>query len=210
MENIKEQKEPVIKRSLTVHEQIAIAKVKQKSSVNSGPIFCTSETDGRQTLELALSENLEHQEAVDLLDSRIMEATGAANSIVGMKILTDVAKAIVPSKINAKEFGKQLNRIAQSMQALAPQDEYEGQLVAQLIVLHEHAMEWLRRSMDTERVNFANVYFNGASKLLTRHHETLEALLKYRRKGEQRVHVEHVHIHDGAQAIVGTITTGVG
>lgn len=55
-----------------------------------------------------------------------------------------------------------------------------------------------------------NVYLNGASKLLTRHHETLDALLKYRRKGEQRVHVEHVHIHGGGQAIVGNVTTGGG
>ncbi len=47
-------------------------------------------------------------------------------------------------------------------------------------------------------------------KLLARHHETLEALLKYRRKGEQRVHVEHVHIHDGGQAIVGNVIPGGG
>ncbi len=71
-----------------------------------------------------------------------------------------------------------LNKAAQSMQALAPQDEYEGQLVAQLVVLHEQAMDWLGRAMRTERVDFANVYLNGASKLLSRHHETLDALLK--------------------------------
>lgn len=71
-------------------------------------------------------------------------------------------------------------------------------------------MDWLGRAHRTERVDFANVYLNGASKLLTRHHETLEALLKYRRKGEQRVHVEHVHVHGGGQAIVGNVTTGGG
>jgi hypothetical protein len=53
------------------------------------------------------------------------------------------------------------------------------------------------------------MYLNGASKLLTRHHETLEALLTYRRKEEQRVHVEHVHLHDGGQAIVGNVRLGV-
>jgi hypothetical protein len=66
----------------------------------------------------------------------------------------------------------------------------------------EHAMDWLARAKRTERVDFSNVYLNGASKLLTRHHETLDALLKYRRKGEQRVQ-EHVHVYDGGQAIVG-------
>ena len=32
-----------------------------------------------------------------------------------------------------------------------------------------------------------------------------EVLLKYRRRGEQRVHVEHVHVHNGGKAIVGNI-----
>lgn len=35
----------------------------------------------------------------------------------------------------------------------------------------------------------------GASKLLASHHENLTSLLKYRRGGEQRVHVEYVHVN---------------
>jgi hypothetical protein len=34
----------------------------------------------------------------------------------------------------------------------------------------------------------------------------VDALAKLRRGGEQRVVVEHVHIHSGAQAIVGAVT----
>ena len=37
--------------------------------------------------------------------------------------------------------------------------------------------------------------------------EQLEAMQKLRGKaGQQRVTVEHVHVHNGAQAIVGTVT----
>ncbi len=82
--------------------------------------------------------------------------------------------------------------------------------MAQLVVLHEYAMNLLGRAMRVERADFANIYLNGASKLLARPHETLEVLLKYRRKGAQQVHVEHVHIHGGGQAIVGNVTTGRG
>lgn len=39
-------------------------------------------------------------------------------------------------------------------------------------------MEWLGKAMRAERPDFANIYVNGASKLLTRHHETLDTLLK--------------------------------
>src|SRR5437667_3012401 len=39
----------------------------------------------------------------------------------------------------------------------------------------------------------------------------VEALKRYRTKGEQKVTVEHVHLHAGGQAVVGTIETpGVG
>jgi len=116
----------------------------------------------------------------------------------------------MPAKTDIKAMAKQLNTIAESIRAMGPQDEYEGQLISQLVVLHEQAMEWLGKAKRTERVDFANVYLNGASKLLTRHHETLEALLKYRRKGEQRVHVEHVHVYGGGQAIVGNVSPGSG
>lgn len=208
--SIQKQKKPVTKRSLTKQEQNAIARLKQRSCVTPGPIFCASEDGGNGNLELVFDENLERSEAVDLLNSRILEATGAANRAVGLYLLTNVGKALIPAKAKNEEVAKQLDRLAQSMQTLAPQDEYEGQLIAQLIVLHENAMDWLSRAVRTEQVDFANIYLNGASKLLTRHHETLEALLKYRRKGDQRVHVEHVHIHGGGQAIVGNVSSGGG
>lgn len=205
-----EHPKPVIKRKLTDQEKKAIAKVKQRGDVNHGPIFRTTQVDGNEKLELVMDEQLERREAIDLLDSRVMEFTGSANRTVALQLLTNVAKAIVPVKAKGEELAKQIDSIALSMQALAPQDEYEGQLVAQLIVLHDHSMDWLGRAIRTERMDFANIYLNGASKLLARHHETLEALMKYRRNGEQRVHVEHVHVYGGAQAIVGNVTTGGG
>lgn len=185
---------PVIKRKLTPQEQKAIDCLQQKKNVNAKSIFCMREEEGNENLELAIDESLESHEASDLMDFHIMEVTGAANKLVGLQLIKNVAKATVSSNIQGKELVQQLNIAAKFMQALAPQDEYEGQLVVQLVVLHEQAMTWLGRAMRTERPDFANIYLNGASKLLTRHHETLEALLKYRRKGEQRVHVEHVHI----------------
>jgi hypothetical protein len=205
---INEQQKPVVKRRLTDQEKRSISRFNQREGA-SGSIFHAT-CEGNGTLELVLDEKLERSEAVNLVNSRIMEATGAANSTVGLQLLTNLAKAAISSKVKGGDIANQLNTLSQSMQALGPEDEYEGQLVAQLVVLHEQAMSWLGRAMNTDRVDFANVYLNGASKLLTRHHETLEALLKYRRKGEQRVHVEHVHIHGGAQAIVGNVTTGGG
>lgn len=197
------------KRGLTSQEQIAIGHLKQKRK-SPPTIFRAVESENEETFEFALDGNLVGSEANDLLDSQIMKVTGTADRSVAIQLLSNLGKALIPSKVKGKELVSQLNIVAHSMHALAPQDEYESQLVAQLVVLHEHSMDWLGRAMRTERVDFANVYLNGASKLLTRHHETLEALLKYRRKGEQRVHVEHVHVHGGGQAIVGNVSTGGG
>jgi hypothetical protein len=36
----------------------------------------------------------------------------------------------------------------------------------------------------------------------------IETLMKYRRKGEQRVVVQHVNVNDGGKAIVGLFQSG--
>ena len=38
----------------------------------------------------------------------------------------------------------------------------------------------------------------------------VEALQRYRGKGQQKIKVEHVHVHPGGQAIVGAVTGGGG
>ena len=38
----------------------------------------------------------------------------------------------------------------------------------------------------------------------------VDTLARLRRKGEQVVRVEHVHVYEGGQAIVGSVTTGEG
>jgi hypothetical protein len=47
-----------------------------------------------------------------------------------------------------------------------------------------------------------------AAKLTKANATQVEALKKYRSKGEQKVVVEHVHVHAGGQAIVGQVTPG--
>ena len=94
----------MIKRKLTDQEKKAIAKVKQRGDVNHGPIFRTTQVDGNEKLELVMDEQLERREAIDLLDSRVMEFTGSANRTVALQLLTNVAKAIVPVKAKGEEL----------------------------------------------------------------------------------------------------------
>lgn len=204
------QKAPTAKRGLTKEEMERVGRLKQHPAQKMSSLLSSNETNGKESLELSLDHSLAQNDAIDLMNAQLFASTGNANSTLGLRLLTNVGKAMIPANAKIHEHAKELDALTLSMQSLAPQDEYEGQLVAQLVVLHEQALNWLGKAMRTDRVDFANVYLNGASKLLSRHHETLEALLKYRRKGEQRVHVEHVHVHGGGQAIVGNVTTGGG
>jgi hypothetical protein len=207
----KKNKELTAKRSLTDKEQQKIARLKERCVGKTQPLVRIIKKDDEETVEVAFDKTLSHAEAEDLFNAGIMHATGTSNISAGNLMIGILEKTINSREPNTVDRANYMNTRFQALQAFAPQDEYEGQLVSQLLILHEHAMDWLGRAIRTERVDFANVYLNGASKLLTRHHETLDTLLKYRRRGEQRVHVEHVHIHGGAQAIVGsTVTTGAG
>lgn len=51
---------------------------------------------------------------------------------------------------------------------------------------------------------------NYATKLMSLFTSQKEALKKHRTGGQQKVVVEHVHVNDGGQAIVGTVNVGGG
>ncbi|WP_247551697.1 hypothetical protein [Bradyrhizobium sp. 138] len=94
------------------------------------------------------------------------------------------------------------------MLCMKPQDEFEGMLMAQMIGTHNAAMECHRRAMLPEQP------FVGRSEALTQANKLsrtfatlLEALNRHRGKGQQKVTVEHVHVHAGGQAVVGVVET---
>jgi hypothetical protein len=90
-----------------------------------------------------------------------------------------------------------------------PKDELEGMLAAQLLASHNAAMECYRRAMISEQTfEGRKENLNQANKLSRTHTTLLEALNRHRGKGQQKVTVEHVHVHSGGQAIVGNVEGG--
>ena len=87
---------------------------------------------------------------------------------------------------------------------IQPNGELEGMLAAQLIACHSAVMECYRRAMNSQ-LPARDYYFNQANKLSRTYATLLDALNKHRGKGQQKVTVEHVHVHQGGQAIVGHI-----
>jgi len=93
-----------------------------------------------------------------------------------------------------------------AMIGIAPRDELEGMIAAQLIACHNASMECYRRAMIHEQsFEGRREALNQASKLSRTYATLLESLNRHRGKGTQKVTVEHVHVHPGGQAIVGSV-----
>jgi hypothetical protein len=102
-----------------------------------------------------------------------------------------------------------MNACVQGLIGIAPKDELEGMLATQMLVIHNAAMECFRRAAienQTPHGRYQNLNF--ANKLSRSYALHMETLNKHRGNGQQKVTVEHVHVHQGGQAIVGNVTTG--
>ena len=96
------------------------------------------------------------------------------------------------------------------MNGIGARDEIEGMLATQMVSTHFAAMTLLRRLKGVETIPQETSAGSLAVKLLRTYTMQMEALQRYRGKGQQKVTVEHVHVHSGGQAIVGAVTQGGG
>src|SRR3984893_4569669 len=102
---------------------------------------------------------------------------------------------------------RQYNAAIAGLIGIAPQDEIEGMIAAQLIAAHNATMECYRRAMIGEQtLEGRRDNLSQANKLSRTYAVLLDALNRYRGKdGQQKVTVEHVDVHAGGQAVVGMI-----
>jgi hypothetical protein len=63
------------------------------------------------------------------------------------------------------------------------------------------------RPIENQTLQGRQENLNQANKLSRTHAMLLETLNRHRGKGQQKVTVEHVHVHEGGQAIVGNVET---
>jgi hypothetical protein len=92
------------------------------------------------------------------------------------------------------------------IEAAAPRDEIEGALAVQMACTHTAAMAVLARlggGHGSERRVAA--LGSAAARLLRAYSNQVEVLRRLRHGGQQYVRVEHVHISDGGQAVIGNV-----
>jgi hypothetical protein len=110
-----------------------------------------------------------------------------------------------------KELAKLFSNAMAILQGIKPKDEVEGMLVVQMIGVHNMAMDAMKLVMISDQYPESKERnTNRATKLLRTFASQIEALKRYRTGGQQKMIVEHVHVHQGGQAIVGKVTQGGG
>jgi len=100
--------------------------------------------------------------------------------------------------------------IADMIEKMKSNDQVEALLSCQIIGTHNIAMTMLKRTVFAGSIDHMNAYGNLANKLLRTVTTQVETLNKYRRGNEQKMIVEHVHVNEGGQAIVGNVNQGEG
>jgi hypothetical protein len=141
-----------------------------------------------------------------------LQAIGGSRSDDWNNIVANQAVQALWMKNSDKETRDlQYGATVDALIGIEPKDEIEGMIAAQLLAAHNAAMECYRRAMIGEQTfEGRRENLNQANKLSRTYAALVEGLDRHRGKGQQHVTVEHVHVNQGAHAIVGSMTQGGG
>ena len=194
----------LVKKECTDEEKARIAKYKERNERRPVKVKAVENDSGETMIEL--------QDADDPLTYvKMSEAFGTADADLRAHLLVQVVntfKEVSEDGTGTEVQATVANKVIPMLSGIQPQDEIEAMLAVQMIGVHNMAMDCIGKATRTDRVDFMSTYMNGATKSLRTFAAQMEALKKYRTGGQQKMIVEHVHVNEGGQAIVGTVNQG--
>ncbi len=128
-------------------------------------------------------------------EEKLKEIVGVKDSELANKILQFGVEGIL---VNFNNPENEFNYIIQSIFDAQPKDAIEARLAAQASVLYQHGMRQLGKMGRCEHMAQTDMYTNRVMKLFRLHNETIEALDRHRRGGEQKVTVTHAVLANNA------------
>ena len=93
------------------------------------------------------------------------------------------------------------------VKGIEPRDQIEAMLAAQMAAVHNATMTFARRLAHVDIIPQQDSAQNAFNKLARTFAAQVAALKDYRSKGEQKMTVQHVHVADGGQAVIGNVGT---
>ena len=195
------------KKEYTDEEKVRLAKYKERANRKPVKFKTVKDDSGNPTKEIQHPDD-------PLYDVKMSEALGTVEHDLQAHLLEQVACTF--RKVSADDAGFEAGIIATNtafaiLAGIQPQDELEAMLAVQMIGVHNMAMTTLARAIHkTQTFEGKQANVAQATKMLRTFIAQIEALKKYRTGGQQKMIVEHVHVNEGGQAIVGTVNQGGG
>lgn len=147
----------------------------------------------------------------DLTNGEHRDIGGAGCDGWNQAVINQAIQSIWAGHFDTAQKAEARVSIVGALLGIRPNDEIEGMLAAQMIGAHNAAMECYRRAMLAEQTFEGREQNLKHAAKLSRTFAQLQATLdKHRGKGQQKVTVEHVHVHEGGQAIVGNVEAAGG
>jgi hypothetical protein len=109
----------------------------------------------------------------------------------------------------ARQSGRTEDRVNAAIALVAeiqPKDPIEAMLVNQMVSIHMLVMDSARfASLKNQSFEATTLYLREVNKLTRTFTAQMDALNKHRGKGQQKMIVEHIHVNEGGQAVIGNI-----
>ena len=121
--------------------------------------------------------------------------------LANMELVSVINAALAP----ADRTPDKIRAIVSSYQECDTQGPIEAMLMSQMLTVHKHAMTLMAKASEISTATTSETIMNMANKLMRTFATQVEAFEKLKRGGKQVIKVDHVHVHEGGQAIVGNI-----
>ena len=156
------------------------------------------DTPAKQTREEVAAE----------LEELVCKTCGTKTPAAASALTTQVANLLVWSRPDPKNRLDCLTIPAARLAEIGPETGVEAMLAVQMLGVHEAATAFLQRAQpDKDTGDEAGANVQRAVRLMRLFNEQLAALAKLKgTTSQQKVTVEHVHVHEGGQAIVGAVS----
>jgi hypothetical protein len=146
------------------------------------------------------------KQMIDKLAPTTCKVTGTKRRDVADRIIVQVSGALIRPKPKNREDA--IIKGIGAMAEMGPESLTEAMLAAQMVAANDAALVFLASAMSenqTVAARDANVV--RATRLMQVFTLQIEAMARLKGKtGQQKVIVEHVHVHQGGQAIVGALS----
>lgn len=154
-------------------------------------------------MEIEWQEDRSVKLVIDGDFSRIRKATGNPGVINGL-----LGQISILGSPGTKTDANASNFALGFVDSMEPQDATEALLLTQMAAIHQATMHMARRLNHVENILQQDSAERALNKLARTYSAQVEALKRYRSKGQQVVRVERVTVESGAQAVVGNVNHG--